>query len=233
MSDAEPSLQELIRRALESRLAQVRVSMPGIIKSYDAATKTATVQAALSDVVFDDADERVVSDIPPIQNVPVVFPSGGKLSLHFNLEAGDTGDLVFATNSISDWQRSGQVAAPGNLRLHPLGSAKFYPGLRHDKNQLPDVDESIGIPGGLRFKFEEDAISATEGGAAGPVALLGDASGGLGKVLNDILQAGIVAGGVGAVNFTAAKAVLTALLAGPGAPLWLAAAGSSKLKADP
>src|SRR5688572_27914355 len=153
MADAEPELAELIRRALESRLAQVRVSMPGVIVSYDAATKTATVQPALSDVVFDDDDERVVNEIPPIQNVPVVWPSCSALSIHGNLEEGDTGDLVFATNSISDWQRSGQVAAPGNLRLHPLGSAKFYPGLRHEKNTLPDTDESIGIPGGLRLGF--------------------------------------------------------------------------------
>ncbi len=148
MADAEPSLQELIRRALESRLAQVRVSMPGAVKSYDPATKTAVVQPALSDVVFDENDERVVNEIPPIQNVPVVWPSCDALSIHANLSAGDTGDLVFATNSISDWQRSGQTAAPGNLRLHPLGSAKFYPGLRHEKNTLPDTDESIGIPGG-------------------------------------------------------------------------------------
>lgn len=160
MADAEPELAELIRRALESRVAQVRVSMPGVVKSYDAATKTAVVQPALSDVVFDENDERVTNEIPPIQNVPVVFPSGAALSLHFNLEAGDTGDLVFATNSISDWQRSGQVAAPGDLRLHPLGSAKFYPGLRHDKNTLPDIDDSIGIPGGLRLSFTSAAIKA-------------------------------------------------------------------------
>jgi hypothetical protein len=234
MADAEPSLAELIRRALESRLAQVRVSMPGAVVSYDADTKTATVQPALSDVVFNDEDERVVNDLGPIQNVPVVWPSCGALSIHANLEAGDTGDLVFATNSISDWQISGQVAAPGDLRLHPLGSAKFYPGLRHEKNTLPDTDESIGVPGGLRLKFEEDAISATEGGTPDSVVLAGGALTGLGKALSYILNAGVTAGGPGAPNFTAALLVLTTLLTTPpDGSAWRAAVASGKLKADP
>ncbi len=235
MADAEPSLAELIGRALESRLASVRVSMPGIVKSYDAATKTATVQPALSDVVFDDEDERFTNEIPPIQNVPVVWPSCGALSMHAKLEDGDTGDLVFATNSISDWQISGQVAAPGDLRLHPLGSAKFYPGLRHAKNTLPDTDESIGIPGGLRARFVGGVMHVSTTPTGGDsVVLAGDATGGLGKALSDILNAGVSAGGPGAPNFTAALAVLTALLTTPpDGSAWRAAAASGKLKADP
>lgn len=153
MADVEPTLAELIRRALESRIAQVRVSMPGKIVDYDPATKTATVQPCLSDVLFDEDDNRVTKDLQPIQNVPVVFPGGAALDQHIVLAADDTGDLVFATNSINDWQSSGNVAAPGDLRLHPLGSAKFYPGLRHNGNVPPDTDNSIGEPGGTRARF--------------------------------------------------------------------------------
>lgn len=226
MADAEPSLAELIRRALESRVAQVRVSMPGVVVSYDATSKTAVIQPALSDVVFDDDDQRVVSELKPIQNVPVVFPSGGRLSLHFTLEPGDTGDLVFATNSISDWQRSGQVAAPGNLRPHPLGSGKFYPGLRHDKNTLPDTDESIGIPGGLRLKFEEGAISAGLGGDF--VALAA-------KVLAELTALkGFIAGAAsveaGASGLGGMTALNTAIASAWPSP---AGVGASNLKADP
>lgn len=234
MADVEPTLAELIRRALESRIAQVRVSMPGKVVDYDPQTKTATVQPCLSDVLFDEDDNRVVKELQPIQNVPVVFPGGSGIDLHIVLASGDTGDLVFATNSINDWQASGNVAAPGDLRLHPLGSAKFYPGLRHNGNVPPDTDNSIGEPGGTRARFAGGVMHVSSTPTGGDsVVLLGDAVGGLGKALSDILQAGVTAGGPGAANFTAAAAALTALLAGPGAPLWLAAAGSSKLKADP
>ncbi len=222
MADAEPELAELIRRALESRLAQVRVSMPGVIVSYDATTKTATVQPALSDVVFDDDDERVVNEIPPIQNVPVAWPACGVLSIHGNLAEGDTGDLVFATNSISDWQRSGQVAAPGNLRLHPLGSAKFYPGLRHDKNTLPDADDSIGTPGGLRARFAAGAVTVSSD-AAGTLAQGAVLETLLIAMLNAVLGAGVTAGGPGAANFSAAVSALGSYAL----PL------SGKLKAEP
>lgn len=166
MADVEPTLAELIRRALESRLAQVRVSMPGKIVDYNPGTKTATVQPCLSDVLFDEDDNRVVRELKPIQNVPVVFPGGAALDQHIVLVADDTGDLVFATNSINDWQASGNVAPPGDLRLHPLGSAKFYPGLRHNGNVPPDTDNSIGEPGGTRARFASGVmhVSATPTG---------------------------------------------------------------------
>jgi hypothetical protein len=225
MADAEPSLAELIRRALESRLAQVRVSMPGVVTAYDTATRTVTVQPALSDVVFDDDDERVVKEIPPIQNVPVVIPAGARLSLSFRLEPGDTGDLVFATNSISDWQRSGQTAAPGDLRLHPLGSAKFYPGLRHDKNLQPDTDESIGIPGGLRAHFKTSAIEI--GAGADFVALAQKVLAELTALKGFIASAaGTEAGAAGLGGMTALSGLLSAWPSPGGV-------GASNLKADP
>lgn len=234
MADVEPTLAELIRRALESRIAQVRVSMPGKVVDYDPATKTATVQPCLADVLFDDDDNRVTKELQPIQNVPVVFPGGAALDQHIVLTADDTGDLVFATNSINDWKASGNVAAPGDLRLHPLGSAKFYPGLRHSGNVPPDTDNSIGEPGGTRARFADGVMHVSSTPTGGDnVVLAGDATAGLAKLLSDVLNAGVTAGGPGAANFTAALAVLTPLLVGPGVPLWLEAVASSKLKADP
>ncbi len=170
-----PTEAELIRRALASRLADVHVSMPGIVVSYDATTKTATIQPAIKRVLFDDADDRVVETIPPIPNVPVEFPGAGSLTLHFTLAAGDTGRLNFCTNSIAEWRQTGKVSEPASLKLHDLGSCTFTPGLRHRSNVNPDTDESIGKPGGLRLSFTETAIKAGLGAEAVALASLVEA----------------------------------------------------------
>lgn len=153
MSDALPSLSEIVERALASGAANVNTSMPGVVVSYDAATQTATVRPCLKRVLFSEDDEQVAEEIPPIENVPVSFPGGAGFTIHFPLAAGDTGDLIFSQASHNEWQATGNVSAPGDLKPHNLGAAKFYPGLRHRKNTAPDTDVSIGLPGGLRIHF--------------------------------------------------------------------------------
>lgn len=163
MNEATPEIDELIRRALDSRIADVHVSMPGEIVSYDASTQTATVKPCLRRVMFDADDEQIAEEYPPIQNVPVSWPGGAGLTIHGTLVAGDTGDLVFSTYSHNEWQATGRVSTPGDLKPHNLGAAKFYPGLRHKKNPAPDTDNSIGKPGGLRAHFGQDAVSIGDG----------------------------------------------------------------------
>lgn len=227
MNEAAPEIDELIRRALDARLADVHVSMPGEVVSYDAGTQTATVRPCVKRVIFSEDDEQVEEEYPPIQNVPVGFPGGAALTLHIELVAGDTGDLVFSTYSHNEWQATGRVSAPGDLKPHNLGSAKFYPGIRHKKNAAPDADNSIGKPGGLRLRFEDDSINVGDG--SDRAVLAGDATSGLAKLLSDLLQAGASAGGSGAANFTAAKLALTELLATPAWP----GAVSGKLRVEP
>jgi hypothetical protein len=216
MNEASPELDELIRRAIEARVADVHVSMPGEIVSYSASTQTATVRPCLKRVVFSEEDDQVEEELPPIQNVPVSWPGGSGLTIHGVLASGDTGDLVFSTNSHNEWQATGRVSAPGDLKPHNLGSAKFYPGIRHKQNAAPDTDNSIGKPGGLRLKFQAGSIDVGDGSDL--AVLAGGPTSGLGKLLSDILQAGVTAGGPGAPNFTAAKLALTTLLATPAWP---------------
>ena len=163
MADALPTLSELIDRALAARVADVHVSMPGEVVSYDAATQTASVRPCLRRVVLSTDDDQVAEDLPIIPNVPVNWQGCAALTLHGVLAEGDTGDLIFSSMSHNEWQASGRVSTPGDLKPHGLASAKFYPGLRHKKNAAPDTDNSIGVPGGLRLHFGASAISAGAG----------------------------------------------------------------------
>src|SRR4051812_36381621 len=112
MSEAEPDLQELIRRALDSRMRAVNVAMPGIVVDYNAAKKTATVLPALRGTIPDDDGIFQPEDLPPIPNVKVIWPRCGKISITGTLQAGDTVDLVFQTRATTEWRRTGRVATP-------------------------------------------------------------------------------------------------------------------------
>ncbi len=159
-----PTLAELLEVALRDDRAEIHVSMPGEIVSYDAAKQTALVRPMLKRVVFTEDGEQVHEELPPVANVPVVWPGCAGLTVHGVLEPGDTGDMVFSSWSHNEWQATGRASAPGDLKTHGLGGAKFYPGLRHSKNAAPDADNSIGKPGGLRLHFGSAAIRAGAGG---------------------------------------------------------------------
>lgn len=137
-AQVEPTLAELLRRALDSRIADVHVSMPGIVRSYDAAKQVATVQPAVKRVLLDDDGEQVEEDFPPLQNVPVIWPGGGGFYMHFPLATDDAGLLVFSERSFTEWRSTGLVSAPGDLRLHAL-HAVFQPGLRADAQARADA----------------------------------------------------------------------------------------------
>lgn len=226
MSDALPSLSEIVERALASHANDVHVSMPGIVVSYDAATQTATVQPALRRVLQTEDGDQVAEEIPPIPNVPVSWPGGSGLTMHGTLEEGDTGDLLFSTWSHNEWQATGRVSTPGDLKPHNLGSAKFYPGLRSRKNAAPDTDNSFGIPGGLRVHFEETAVKVGTG--AEFVALASLVLSELNALKGFIASAaGTEAAGGGLGGMTALNTAITSAWPSP------SGVAASNLKADP
>lgn len=219
MTDVLPTLSEIVERALAARVADVHVSMPGEIVSYDPATQTATVRPGVRRVLLSEDGDQVAEEIPPIENVPVSFPGGAGFTIHFALAAGDTGDLIFSSVSHNEWQATGNVSTPGNLKNHDLGSAKFYPGLRNRKNAAPDADNSIGIPGGLRVHFNESDVSVGTG--AQPVAL--------GTALASALDSAAGAAIAAATPNDGGKAAFTAFKSTLGG----ASYGAGNLKADP
>lgn len=174
MNGAAPTLAELIAAALESRVAQIEVSMPGVVVSYDPATQTATIQPGLRRPLQTVNGDRDVEEIPPIQNVPVRFDRSARFSVHYNLVAGDGVHLVFSTRSTNEWRQLSLpgIATPGETRTHSVASAICYPGFYPDATPGPDQDESIGIPGSesarLHFTPEQGVLA---GGGSAAVAL--------------------------------------------------------------
>lgn len=136
------TLAEVIRGALDARVASLRVSMPGEIVSFDAATQTAHVRPALSDVVAVEGGATAARPLQVIPHVPVQFPGGGGFSLTFPVRAGDPCLLVFSDRSIDEWFARGGQVTPEAARQHHLTDAVAILGVRPRPGALPSVDGS-------------------------------------------------------------------------------------------
>ena len=112
--------------ALEWAKTYLHTVMPGIVESYDAATKRATVQPAINLLLNDEAGTTMAK--PAIQNVPVAQTSGGGFLIQVPLKKGDAVLLFFSERGMDKFKETFEVA-------DPLPNAFF------------DVRDAIAMPG--------------------------------------------------------------------------------------
>ena len=99
------SLPEVLDAWFSARMDTIHTALPGIVREYDTETRRATVQPGVT--VFTSIGDSI--EIPPIQNVPMVFPSGGGASIRFPVSVGDSVLLVFSEAGIGDWLADGTI----------------------------------------------------------------------------------------------------------------------------
>ena len=137
---------EAFRVDFRAEASQLRVAMPGIIRSFDPATQTASVQPALKMTVSVGDGVRHV-DPPVINNVPVVLPfaQGAGLLLTLPTRPGDECLLVFGDRAIdfflmtggmqaSDTGEDGEISSP---RQHHLTDGICIPGIISNPQAVP------------------------------------------------------------------------------------------------
>ena len=127
---------ELLEQAKNNAMMDVRVSMPARIVSFDAATKTASVEIGLKMVNADDTQ----SDYPPLVDCPCIFTRGGGFHLVHPYKAGDKGIVLFSDRCFDGWFQAGQVAPPMDFRVHSMSDAYFIGGA----DCLDDVSPIVG-----------------------------------------------------------------------------------------
>lgn len=160
-----PTEAELITRALESRLGDVYTAMPGIVQSYDPATQTADVLPGIQRAVTTTEDDIAYEDLPIVPNVKICFPRGGPFQISWPLNKGDSVILICTTYAIQQWRQgdNSQTVAPGDLRLHSLGSAFALPSLAIDSAAIPNAQASQNafiIAGPMIILGSQDATDA-------------------------------------------------------------------------
>lgn len=163
-----PTWAEVIRLAIDSRLSDVHVALPGRIESYDAATQTADIKPLIKRVIRRANGEPVEEELPVIPGTPVVFPGAGGFFLSFPVAVGDTGLVIFCERNLDRWRETGRDVNPGDQSCHPLSGATFHPGLRASSAKLAGADATnlaIGKDGGYVVHFAADSVEFPAGAA--------------------------------------------------------------------
>lgn len=104
-------------------MSAMRVSIPGIIQSFDPDAVTAVVQPAIKGAEQDESGAEVSVNLPLLVDVPVVFPRGGGCTLTFPVSEGDECMVIFADRCIDFWWQSGGIQEPVDGRMHDLSDA--------------------------------------------------------------------------------------------------------------
>lgn len=168
----EPTLAEVISWAMETRLANTFVALPGRVEAYDNERQIADVQPLLEHNVQTSDGGALSEAIPLLRNVPIVFPRGGGFYLSFPMKVGDKVLLVFCDRNIDQYQRSNEPnkpVPPGDLLPNGPNGAVAYPGFFPDIEKLSadDADpENLIIGkdnGGIRIRVEDDTVNIQAG----------------------------------------------------------------------
>ena len=106
---------------------RLNTCLPGIIKSFDAATQTCTVTPAIMMSTYEDGVQGA-EQLPDIQQVPLFFPFAvlGGFALTLPVQAGDTCLLIFSQRCIDNWHELGGVQPSESTiggRHHDLSDA--------------------------------------------------------------------------------------------------------------
>jgi len=120
-----PTIEELVRMAMEARLRDVWVSLPGIVVSVSGVT--ADIRPVIQRPVPTPDEDYLAEELPVIPAVPLLALAGGGFAISFPVAVGDEVLLVFCTMDPAEWLRTGEVGPPPDRRIHSLAHAFAIP----------------------------------------------------------------------------------------------------------
>ncbi len=157
-----PELIEVIRAAIEQATGDVFVALPGKVTKYDSARQVAEVKPLLKRAVLAQDGSEGLDTLPPISDVPVVFPRPGGYILTLPVSVGDNVLLVFCDRSIDEFSQSpgGSDLDPVDFRAHDISDAVAIPGFYPIPRAITD-----SVKTGAAFGKEHGAqVRVTDGG---------------------------------------------------------------------
>ncbi|MDU1573279.1 MAG: Gp138 family membrane-puncturing spike protein [Pantoea sp.] len=134
--------QQAMKVLSDTIFSMLRVSMPGIIQSFDPIACTCTVQPAISGQVADEAGQFKSAPLPLLVDVPVVFPRGGGCTITFPVKAGDECLVVFSDRCIDFWWQNGGVQEAVDPRQHDLSDAFAFIGPQSQAEVIGNISTS-------------------------------------------------------------------------------------------
>ena len=162
-----------VPHAIRQALLGVSTCLPGEVISYDATTRRARVQPAISLLM----DDETTVDRPIVADVPVVWPMCRTFMLTGVLEQGDPVLLVMSQRGLERWKVAHANAPPGG-GMHDLKDAIAIPGLGPvgafaPANRVEVTDSGISITGtalAVTAPFTVNAVPVANASAGTGVA---------------------------------------------------------------
>ncbi|WP_410517440.1 Gp138 family membrane-puncturing spike protein [Pantoea allii] len=119
--------------------SMLRVSLPGIVQSFDPATCTCTIQPAIAGQGVDEKGQVQSAPLPLLTDVPVIFPRGGGCTITFPVKAGDECLVLFSDRCIDFWWQNGGVQEPVDPRQHDLSDAFAFVGPQSQAQKISGI----------------------------------------------------------------------------------------------
>lgn len=141
---------ELTDATLTAAKKAIRVSVPGVIKSFDPDSVTCDVEISVfglqpEPVAGGNAVDRLDSDnviYPLILDAPVIFPRGGGVTLTFPIQSGDECLVIFSDRCIDFWWQNGKVQNGSRGRMHDYSDAFVIPGPQSQAKKITGISTS-------------------------------------------------------------------------------------------
>ncbi len=130
-------LAETLRTLQSSVSSQLRVSMPGIVQSFDADSVTCDIQIGIKGESGGES-----TNLSVLTSVPVVFPRGGGVTMTFPIKSGDECLLVFGDRCIDFWHQSGDIQETVDERQHDLSDAFAIIGPQSQAKKISSISTS-------------------------------------------------------------------------------------------
>ncbi|MBP2167720.1 phage baseplate assembly protein gpV [Erwinia toletana] len=144
-----------------SVFSMMRVSLPGIIQSFNAETVTCTVQPAIKGSAPDQLGNTLSTELPLLLDVPVVFPRGGGCTMTFPVNKGDECLVLFSDRCIDFWWQNGGIQEPVDPRMHDLSDAFALVGPQSQAEKISHISTSAVQ---VRTDDGNSFIELTQGG---------------------------------------------------------------------
>jgi hypothetical protein len=194
-------LNTALLMALSGWQNEIWTAMPGIIESYDATTQTCKVNVPVQIMFKLGNSAPQAFTIPPLLDVPVIFPSGGGYTLTFPVAQNDECLVVFASRCIDAWWQNGTTGTPPYHRMHNLSDGFAILGARNQKRMLSPAPSGnslqlrsddgaaiIEIASGHTININATNVNVTASGTATIASssiILKNAGSALKKLVND------------------------------------------------
>ncbi|ELZ1063216.1 MULTISPECIES: Gp138 family membrane-puncturing spike protein [Enterobacteriaceae] len=200
--------QDVAQLVQDNAKAAVTNALPGVIRSFDPETVTCDVDIAITarmtkaGTMVEDFQYESVRH-PILEDLPVVFPRGGGVTLTFPVKEGDECLIVFSSRSIDFWWQNGGVQERADGRVLDLSDAFVIPGPQSQARKISGISTSAAQ---LRTDDGSAFVEVAAGGAItitspqitlnGPVQVNGSITSTGDQTANGISQVNHTHGGV-------------------------------------